>query len=407
MIRTLKVAEEIYSVSELNRVVRRLIEDGLPALWVEGEISNYKPNKSGHLYFTLKDANAQLPCVMWRTRRKPDFELTGGLKIRAFGQLTVWEQGGRYQFDAQMLTRAGLGDLHATFEELKRKLSEEGIFDTERKKKLPVFPQSIGIVTSPTGAAIHDLVWSFKDRFPPAELFLIPVAVQGEGAAADIAKAICDLNKHHLVDVIVTGRGGGSLEDLWAFNEEILVRAISASEIPVVSAVGHEIDVTLSDLVADLRAPTPTAAASLVVPDRRELSSLLSDKKTRLSKSLTERISWWRDQLNILSRGYGMRQVSNRILNERMRLEDASRHLEDLMAHKVNKLRLLLNGSSDRLRALSPLSVLDRGYCVARTEDGSVVKDYREAHPGKKLRIIFRKGVAVTKIEETMEHDFN
>ena len=391
-------AEEIYSVSRLTRIVRALVESGIPPVWVEGEVSNYTHHRSGHRYFTLKDDKAQLSCVLWRTRAEPAFTLTDGLLVRAYGRITVYEVRGQYQLDVQSLLPAGMGSLQEAYEQLKRKLAGEGLFDAARKKPLPRFPRSVGLVTSPTGAAIHDLVWGFSSRFPPAALYLLPVAVQGEGAAQQIAAALETFNRLGLVDVIVVGRGGGSLEDLWAFNEERVVRAVAASRIPVVSAVGHEVDVTLCDLTADLRAPTPTAAAALVVPDRTELKSTLGDRSKAMRRALVKQVALWRDRLNSLARSYGLQQVTRRLGDDRLRLEELARRMDAGTERILQDSRRQLAAAGLRLGALSPQGVLSRGFCVARRDDGLIVRSSREVEPRTRLNLRFHSGAARTEV---------
>ncbi len=268
--------QNIFSVTDLTRKIKGTLEEGFSRIAVQGELSNFKHHSSGHLYFTLKDEHAQIQCVMWRSR-VPALSVTpqDGMKMIARGNVTVYEVRGNYQLDVASLQLLGAGELQIAFERLKQKLAAEGLFDQDHKKPLPQFPQRIGIVTSPTGAAIQDIINIINRRFPSTELILCPVKVQGIGAAEEIASAIDDFNNFGAVDVILVGRGGGSLEDLWAFNEEIVARSIYHSSIPVVSAVGHEIDFTIADFVADLRAPTPSAAAELIVPDRREIIEIV------------------------------------------------------------------------------------------------------------------------------------
>ncbi len=401
----MNVAEEIFSVGRLTRIIRDLLDDGLPMVWVEGELSNVTLHRSGHRYFTLKDAEAQIQCVMWRTRRAPAFELEEGVKVRAFGRVTVWERGGRYQLDTVSILTVGVGDLQTAFEELKRKLGAEGLFDLERKRPLPKYPRAIGIATSPTGAAVRDLVWGFAARFPPAQLYLIPVKVQGEGAARDVSRAIAAFNRSGLVDIIVIGRGGGSIEDLWAFNEEMVVRAVAASELPVVSAVGHEVDVTLSDLAADLRAPTPTAAAALVVPDRTDLKRRLSEKLTAISRSLARSLELWRERVNGLASSYGMKRVVVRIAEERRRLDDSAARLESALVKKISDLGRGVESAAQRLQALSPARVFDRGYCIAKRADETIVRSARDISSGDELDLVFKDGGAHTRVEEIHIND--
>lgn len=379
----------IWSVSRLTGEIKRLLEEGLPPIWLEGEISNYKLHTSGHHYFTLKDVGAQVPAVMWRTRPEPAFNLRDGLKVRVYGRVVVWEQGGRYQFDVYQVLPAGLGALQAAFEALKNKLAAEGLFSVSRKRPLPRFPNAIGIITSRTGAAIHDLAWGFANRFPPAKLYLVPVAVQGETAAREIAAAIALFNSLNLVDVLIIGRGGGALEDLWAFNEEIVVRAVVNSVVPVVSAVGHEVDVTLSDLAADVRAPTPTAAAAIVVPDRKELLEALQLSRYRLTRALERTLKNWRERIKSLSTGYGFRRAVGRVTEERMRLSALGQRIETAVKYRTERYRQRLDNQRERLRALSPTAVLERGYCLARRRDDSLARSAAELAPGEDLTLHF------------------
>ncbi len=396
----MKTAKEIYSVSRLSSIIRRLIEDGLPYVWVEGEISNLTLHGSGHRYFSLKDQNALISCVMWRTRTAPAFSLENGLKVRVYGKVTVWERGGRYQFDVQSVMPAGVGSLQAAFEELKRKLDAEGLFDQASKKPLPDFPCAIGIVTSLTGAAVRDLVWGFNNRFPPTDLYIIPVKVQGEGSASEISAAIRAFNRSGLVDLIVVGRGGGSIEDLWAFNEEQTVRAVANSAIPVISAVGHEVDVTLCDLAADRRAPTPTAAAAIAVPDRNDLKSILFNKNRQLQISLERTVTLWRERVKGIEDGYAFRVIFNRLSDERLRLDIIGKNLESQLARKTEVIRQGLDAIEGKLNALSPLNVLERGYCMAKNSDGLVVRNSADVKTGDRVHLTFRRGGAKTLVEE-------
>ncbi|MBT3232202.1 MAG: exodeoxyribonuclease VII large subunit [Calditrichaeota bacterium] len=384
--------DQVLSVSDLSRQIRGLLEDSLPLLWVEGEISNFKQHSSGHRYFTLKDKKAQIACVMWRTRKTPGFNLQDGLSIRLYGKVSVWEQGGRYQFDVQSAMPVGIGDLQAAFDALKVKLSQEGLFDLNLKKPLPYFPSKIGIATSPTGAAIRDIVWGFSKRYPPADLILLPVAVQGAGASIEIANAIDTFNKYGNVDVIIIGRGGGSLEDLWAFNEEVVVRAIASSDIPIVSAVGHEVDISLSDLAADVRSPTPTAAASLVVPDKEDLKKALSERSATLRNSLSRMISLWRERVNSIAGGYGFRRIAGRIGDERQRLDDLSRRLDINLKRHIMDFRKSFESIKNRIRVLSPESVMERGYCVARRQDDVILRTSDQVKSGEELKLQLSKG---------------
>jgi exodeoxyribonuclease VII large subunit len=288
----------IYRVSELTRLIRVALENEFGSIWVEGEISNVHPSTPGHIYFTLKDESAQIKAALFRgDRRAVRVELRDGLKVRVFGEITAYEQRSEYQIIVKQVEEAGLGSLQEAFEKLKKKLAAEGLFDAARKKPLPMLPRRIGIVTSPTGAAIRDILNILTRRFPNLYVLVAPVKVQGEGASAEIAAAIDLLNARGGLDVLIVGRGGGSLEDLWAFNEEVVARAIARSRLPVISAVGHEIDFTISDFVADLRAPTPSAAAELVVRPKADFEKMLSQLAVRLTRGLRQRALEWKNRL--------------------------------------------------------------------------------------------------------------
>ena len=288
--------DQVYTVSSLTRHIKELLETAFPPLWVIGEISNFKPHYSGHLYFTLKDSDSQISCVMWRSRAETtSVTLLDGLKVRIFGNIRVYERGGRYQLDAYKIEEAGVGDLQARFEELKKMLFEEGLFDEKFKKPIPPYPTRVGVITSTTGAAVRDILSVFRRRSPSIEIILRGVKVQGNGAAEEIARAIRLLNSYGNIDLLIVGRGGGSLEDLWAFNEEIVARAIFDSKIPVISAVGHEIDFTIADMVSDYRAPTPSAAAELGAPADSEIIDYIETTNRRLLRAVTDKIKQYRN----------------------------------------------------------------------------------------------------------------
>jgi len=365
--------KKIYSVTELTRTIKNLLETHLPSLWLEGEVSNYKRHYSQHLYFTLKDANAQIAAVMWRSRavRLP-FEPEDGMHLRVLGNVRVYEQGGRYQIDILQAEPAGVGSLQIAFEQLKARLHAEGLFDDRHKKPLPLFPKRIALVTSPTGAAIRDMLNILSRRAPYVDIFILPVAVQGENAAASIADAIEMCNRHRCADVIITGRGGGSLEDLWAFNEERVARAVFNSRIPVISAVGHETDFTITDFVADLRAPTPSAAAELVVTDKEEWLARLSGQAGRLMQAMRHLLQYKNDQLNRLSESHVMQRWQDRLNQNRQRLDLTHTRLSGAMNQRLlrenNRLQLL----ERTLRATHPDTLIKRGYSLT-LKNGRVV----------------------------------
>lgn len=364
-------------------------------------MSNYKLHSSGHRYFTLKDESSQIACTMWRTRPQPVFAVQDGVKVRVFGRVTVWEAGGRYQLDVSNLLPFGIGSLQLAFDVLKQKLSAEGLFDQGRKRRLPAFPERIGIITSPTGAVIHDLAWGFSSRFPCAKLFLWPVPVQGEGAAEKIANAVHRFADVNPVDVLIIARGGGSLEDLWAFNEEAVVRAVAASSVPTVAAIGHEVDYTLTDFAADLRAPTPTGAAALIVPDRRELLPALADRSESLRRSVVRRIVESRRRVDSIASGYGFGRARSRVSDERLRFDDLARKLDRSYNESIGRRRERLMGLTGKMDALSPSAVMRRGFSAVFKPDGSIVRSGSEVSPGERISLRFAAGGAESIVEKS------
>ena len=387
-------AQHIYSVTELTREIKLLLEATIPVVWLEGEISNLKFHTSGHLYFSLKDKDAQIPCVMWRNRNVAlTFSPQDGMKVLAMGKISVYEKRGYYQFDAVKLQPAGIGELQMAFEQLKQKLLEEGLFDEQFKKPIPPYPERIGIVTSPTGAAIQDLVNILNRRFPGIEISLKPVKVQGVGAALEIASAIDEFNDYGAVDVLIVGRGGGSLEDLWAFNEEVVARAIFRSRIPVISAVGHEIDFTISDFVADLRAPTPSAAAELAVPDRIELLNQIRNYQKRIVEITASQIQYEKERLKNLVNSYGFLRTPDRIRQHQQRLDELTHSLQLTMEHNQVLLTTKITSVTLRLHSLAPQSILRRGYSICyRLQDNSIVKSAETLHIHEQIKVQFYQG---------------
>lgn len=395
----------VYSVGELTREIKYALEEGFPPLWVEGEISNFKRHSSGHFYFSLKDLDAHISCVMWRGKTQfLPFELIDGMKIIVFGNISVYERQGRYQIIVHRIKPVGVGDLQAAFEVLKQRLKEEGLFNPEHKKTLPSFPMKIGIVTSPTGAAIRDIVSIIERRFPAVQLILSPVKVQGDGASEEIVKGIKQFNDYSDVNVIIVGRGGGSVEDLWAFNEENVARAIFESKIPIISAVGHEIDFAISDFVADVRAATPSAAAELVVKNREDILYTLSNWKVRIFKCVLSKIQYHREQLNSVLRSYGFRFPLNLILEYRQRIDDLSRILGDRIVSYIEMLRTNLNQRSGLLESLNPMAVLNRGYSITtHITDQKVIKSSSQVKKEDHLRIRFAQGTVRSIVEKVDE----
>lgn len=436
------------SIRELTAQIKQLIERQFAAVWVEGEVSNLVKHSSGHWYFTLKDELAQIACVCFRMQnRYVRFAPENGMKVRARGRISVYEPRGNYQLIVETLEPAGVGALQLAFEQLKRKLEAEGLFDQARKRGLPLLPKKVGIVTSPTGAAIRDILRVLKRRNEGIDVLLCPVKVQGEGAAQEIARAIETLNRFEDIDVLIVGRGGGSLEDLWAFNEEIVARAIAASRIPVISAVGHEIDFTIADFVADLRAPTPSAAAEQVAAAREELQARVRGLTAEMTRAVHFHILSARTRVAELTGSTGLTDVVNRVHRLSQRADDAVYRLGELVRGRLRQARerevlasrrltaatlspklaksrgqvdllslrlvALAAAAMERSRArlaekagvlesLSPLAVLTRGYSIVRKLTGQIVKRSNEVSVGEPLRLILAEGeiqCAVTEVK--------
>lgn len=399
--------DRVYSVTELNRVAREFLEEGLGPLWVKGEVSNLVSAPSGHLYFTLKDAESEVSAVRFKGRASllPSVVLKDGLSVVAYGHLTVYEPRGRYQFVVSLLQGAGLGTAQLEFERLKEKLKGEGLFDAGRKRSLPPFPQRIGVVTSPSGAALRDILSVLERRWPLVEVYLFPSAVQGETAPLEIVEAIRSAatfkDAHAPIDVLIVGRGGGSLEDLAAFNDERVARAISACPIPVVSAVGHEIDFTIADFVADVRAPTPSAAAELAVPDSGEIPSLLRTLHRRLAHAIRSAFDRRRRLLETGLRGYifriPLRKAATASQSLDLRLDELHRSIvRTLEARDRELLRL-----EDRLPLVDPRLPLRRGYCLTYTlGDPSPLRDPGRVSRGETIETRFLIGKILSRVEE-------
>jgi len=396
-----------YSVSEITRLVREVLEGSLPVVWVKGEVSNFTLHTSGHMYFSLKDEASQLRCVMFRNcNSKLSFTVENGMSVEARGEITVYERSGQYQLCVFEMMRAGLGALQLALEELKRRLAREGLFDESRKRPLPQFPVGVGVVTSPTGAAIRDIVRIIRKRQPGVEIILRPVKVQGQGAAQEIARAIGEFNEYGSVDVLIVGRGGGSLEDLWAFNEEVVARAIHASRIPVVSAVGHEIDFTVSDLVADVRAPTPSGAAEMVVRDRREVAREVQALGRGLAAGVKARIVSLRREIERTRNRYAFTRAPDIVRQRAQRLDDLSRRLQTSGSRILAERKQLVGSYAGRLRALDPAEVLRRGYAVCRLEaTGAVLREASETLVRQRVSVELHRGSLRCSVEGVSENE--
>jgi len=390
---------KIYTVSQLNRQSRLLLESRLSTVWVEGEISNFKHHSSGHIYLTLKDESAQIQAAFFsQYQRGLRFELKDGLKVLAFCRVSIYEARGQYQLYIERMEPQGVGALQLAFQQLKEKLAKEGLFAEERKRPIPKFPKTVGVITSPTGAAIHDILNVVNRRFCGTYVLLYPVKVQGEGAAEEIAAAIGMMNEQAEADVLIVGRGGGSLEDLWAFNEEPVVRAVFNSGIPVISAVGHESDWTICDLVADLRAPTPSAAAELVVSSRLELEERLRVRRERLDFSMNGMFERYQDELSDLASSAAFRQPQYLLDQFTGRVDDLGRRMEGRLANFMGSKKQAFQGIMGRLNALNPLAILERGYSVNFDPKGNIIKSARQVSVGDVMRTRLHQGSLTSKV---------
>ena len=381
---------QLFTPSQVNQYIKGFMDRDrlLSGLLVRGELSNYKMYPSGHHYFSLKDGEGSLRCVMFRGDAVSlRFRPQNGMQVVAAGRITVFPRDGQYQLYCSRLIPEGVGDLHLAFEQLKEKLYREGLFSPERKRPIPRFPDTIALITSPAGAAVRDLLRILRARWPMARVKILPVRVQGEGAAREIAAAIRWACAHRTADLIITGRGGGSMEDLWAFNEEIVARAIAEADIPVISAVGHEPDVTIADFVADLRAATPSNAAELAVPDRREVRAALEADGDRLAAAVRGRLDRERRALDRLASSRAMTEPASYFKDKRLLLDYQSGRLVRAMERLTGGRRERLSSLAAALDAMSPLKVLGRGYAIARRADGKVISSVRDTAPGEEFRL--------------------
>lgn len=417
-------AQEALTVSQLNAYIKSLVDrdDFLGSVAVRGELSNYKIYPSGHHYFTLKDAESSLKCVMFRSAAgKLRFRPESGMGVTAWGRISVYPRDGAYQLYCEALMPEGFGDLQMAYEQLKAKLEKEGLFDRSHKKPIPRYPERIAVITSSAGAAVHDIIRVLRRRWPMVKIMLLPVRVQGVEAPGEIAAALRYASEHKVADVVITGRGGGSIEDLWAFNDERVARAIYDCEIPVISAVGHEPDVTIADFVADLRAATPSNAAELAAPDVTELMQAIDSAMRRLENSMAKRISGSREALEALSSrrvlqsatGF-IEQRRSQVETLRVRLEAASgfasksrSQLDNLASRLDSALDAAMTRKKNeylraaaKLDALSPLKVLSRGYAIAMDEDGRAVKDSSGVRAGDKLTVRLASGALGCRVED-------
>lgn len=379
------------TVSQINNYVKKILDNNkiLNNVWVKGEISNFKHHYSGHIYLTLKDEGGVLKGVMFRSAAQGlTFTPSDGMKVMARGRVSVYEAGGAYQLYIEEMIPDGVGELYVAYEKLKKQLAEEGLFDESRKKPIPKFPSAVGVVTAATGAAVRDIINVITRRCPMTKIIVYPAQVQGAGAAQSVVRAIEYFNKENNVDTIIAGRGGGSIEDLWAFNEEITARAIFASKIPIISAVGHETDFTIADFVADLRAPTPSAAAEVAVPSSAEISNMLQNQKARLSEAVLKQTERRRLRLAAIK----LKSPSERIQENSQRLDHITKRMEQGFKLKIESKKRVLGNVTAKIDAMSPLKVLSRGYAIPVENDGTVIRSAAQMESGREFTLKMTDG---------------
>ena len=401
----------IYTVTQLTREIKFALEGNFPEIWIEGEVSNFKLYPSGHSYFSLKDSSSVINCVLFKTSSmKLTFDLEDGMHVLIRGRVSVYEKRGNYQLYVERVEPRGKGSLQLAFEQLKKKLHEEGLFDEDKKKPLPALPLRVGVVTSPAGAAIRDILNVAKRRFGNVEVSILPVRVQGDEAKLEIARAIEEVNEYndsieekgldeHPIDVMIVGRGGGSLEDLWAFNEETVARAIYESRVPVISAVGHEVDYTISDFVADFRAPTPSAAAELVMPLKEDLFKHITELRGRLYANVKAKTDFFEQAVSNLKTSYVLKAPMNVFEQLRQEVDEAVKNAAAAVEHLVEMRTKDLAASAGKLEALSPLSVLKRGYSIT-FKDGKTVRKAGKLKIGDAVETRFASGTAKSRVEK-------
>jgi exodeoxyribonuclease VII large subunit len=401
------MSEHIFSVSEINQYIKNTLENDplLSNFWLKGEISNFINHSSGHLYFTIKDDTGSIKCVMFRSRAgRVRFSPSNGQRVIIMGYVSIYEKGGQYQLYVQEMVEDGIGDLYEKYEKLKKKLTEEGLFADERKRSLPFFPKRVGIVTSPTGAAIRDIITVIKRRMPSTEIILVPALVQGTGAAESIVQALEKIIEFN-PEVIITGRGGGTIEDLWPFNEEIVVRKISQSPIPIISAVGHETDFTLSDFTADLRAATPSMAAELAVPNKKDLEDMLWQKERRLNKSIDTLLNTKKKRLDEILKRKIFISPEKMWENKNLQLEYLREKLVHRQLNLLKEKNNILETAGGKIDLLSPLKILSRGYSLTFNDKGNIVKTASSIKENEKIKVKLHEGNIICNVTEVNEND--
>lgn len=397
------IEPKIFTVGQINRYIRNLLENDfiLSSLLVKGEISNFKAHSSGHLYFTLKDASGALSCVMFRQDAAGlPFEPENGMQVVVYGHISLYEKTGQYQLYAEFMEPLGIGALQVAFEQLKEKLAAEGLFDGDFKREIPKNPSCIAVITSPTGAAVRDILQIVKRRDPNVKVAIFPTLVQGEQAAADIVRSLKLVNEWGKADVIILGRGGGSMEDLWCFNDENVARAVFASEIPVISAVGHETDFTITDFVADMRAPTPSAAAELATTPLTERREAFHRLELRLERDVSALLTSCRRRMDLLKSRPVMERPLERIYRTMMDVEETQQRLDKEMTNRLMQRAERWQYLTNRLEAASPLAVMSRGYVMAVTSSGKLLTSVKQAEVGDRVTLHLQDGKMETNIQE-------
>ena len=401
------MAQQVITVTQINEYIKGVMDADmlLNHVAIKGEISNYKLYPSGHHYFTLKDEGGALRCVMFKgNAMRLRFRPENGMKVMAMGKISVFPRDGAYQLYCTAITMDGIGDLYVAFEQLKNKLAAQGLFDPAHKKPLPKYPGTIAIITSEAGAAVHDMLRILKKRYPLSKVLLLPARVQGVEAPGEIAAAVAYANHFHLADLLIVGRGGGSMEDLWAFNEEVVARAIYASQIPVISAVGHEPDVTISDFVADLRAATPSNAAELAVPDQNALRQTLDAMSASMATAMGKQIKAAKRHLDVLAGSTALRSPDGYLQQRRKSLDLLDNRLHAAQSLNIQRKEQRFVGLTAKLDAMSPLKVLTRGYAMTQKEDGSVVRSVKQLTEGERIRVSLADGFVHADISEVKEY---
>jgi len=400
------MAERIYTVTEIARDIKRVLEQFIAPVWVEGEVSNFTISRAGHIYFSLKDQTAVLNCTIWRSQSLSiPFQIVNGMRLLVFGNITTYAMQSQYQLNVQQVRAAGLGSLYLAFEALKKKLSAEGLFDAERKKPIPLYPTRIGLITSESGAALRDFLQISRRRNPSIAIYIYPALVQGAEAAATIIAGIKLFNRLQNVDFIVITRGGGSLEDLWAFNEEPLVRAVAQSTIPIVSAVGHEVDFTLCDFAADLRAPTPSAAAEMTIPERSHILNLIEQTCNKMAQNIRMRLENFQKELDNISKRLFLNRPWALLRQRIQRIDDLEAQIVKAINNQIQSAKIGLDNLQKTLVVLNPRAIMERGFAIVyHWPDKKIIKSISEVAVGEQVSVELKDGEFQAKTEIIQSH---